>query len=350
MPAAALGLDYRVANAINLWVAALRPPKDGRADLASIVFHEERPDLGELKKVSDDVFASIAGDVQAVLFPQANYSRMESLWLWIGWIQGQQIMAKTSAISPVAAIQADSRPTLIRPSMTVSTGEFDILSLGGEGRDVQLARFVPGKDGGTPTGSTLWKVPLAAKPVAARATLGPERVKSPRRLLLCFQDKDGAALHLYDLADGKQPGPPVIARIPGETLLAEQQPALAVDDDGNTHAAVLLATPAAPTDLAVADILFPPNNPSPQVKTADAKKLPAKPLSAALAYNVLPDTAPRRDWAVLMTNGKIVNSQANGDPMQPFGIPVLPLELAAMSRATYFLTQLPTGVTLEPLR
>jgi hypothetical protein len=350
MPAAALGLDHRVLNAVNLWVAALRPPKEGRADLANIVFHEERPDLGELKKVSDEVFGSIAGDVQSLLFPLANYSRMESLWLWIGWIQGQQIMAKTSSISPVAAIQADSRPAFIRPAMTVATGELDILFLGSEGRDVQLARFVPGKDGGTPSGSTLWKVPLPARPVAARATLAPERVKSARRLLLCFQEKEGAALHLYDLADGKQPGPPVIARIPGETLLADQQPALAVDDDGNTHAAVLLANPNAPTDLAIADVLFPPNNPAPQIKTADAKKLPAKPLTATLAYHVLPDTAPRRDWAVLMTNGKIVNSQANGDPMQPFGIPVLPLELAAMSRATYLLTQLPTGASLEPLR
>jgi hypothetical protein len=349
MPAAALGLDH-VLNAINLWIAALRPPKDGRADLASIVMHEERPDLGELKKVSDEVFASIAGDVQDVLLPQANYSRMESLWLWTGWTQGSQFLAKTSAISPVAAVQADSRPSIIRPPMTVESGEFDIVFTGEQGRDLQMARFLPGQDTANPKGTIIWKVPLAAKPVVTRAALGPVRVKSPRRVLLGFQEKEGVALHLYDLADGKQPGPPMVARIPNEFLLPNQQPALRVDDDGNTHASVLLANPATPMDLSLADIVFPIDpQASPQVKPGDAKKLPAKPLAAALTYSLLPGTPMRRDWAVVMVNGKIVNSLANGDPMQPFGIPVVPLELAAMSRATYFLTQLPTGFTLEPL-
>jgi hypothetical protein len=350
MPAAALGLDFRVLNAINLWLAAPRPAKEGRADLASIVLHEERPDLGELKKVSDEPFASIAGELHAVLMPQANYDRMESLWLWIGWIQGQQLLAKCSSVSPVAAIQVDSRPALIRPPMTVSSGELDILFLAAEGRELQLARFTPGKDAAAPAGSVLWRFPLPARPVVARAALGPPRAKSPRRLLLGFQEKDGAALHLYDLADGKAPAQPVIAKLPGQTLLPDQQPGLMVDDDNNTLAAVLLAKNPEATDLAVADFLFAPNNPSPQVKTADAKKLPVKPAAAALTYSSPPDHPLRRDWAVLMANGKIVNSVANGDPMTPFGIPALPLELAAMSRATYFLTQLPTQVTLEPLR
>ncbi|HVS70489.1 MAG TPA: hypothetical protein VHQ47_04460 [Phycisphaerae bacterium] len=348
MPAA-LGLDL-ILNSLNLWVFALRPPKEGRADLASILLHEERPDLGELKTVSDEVFASIAGDVQDILVPHANYSRMESLWLWFGWTQSNQLLAKTSSISPVAAVQADSRPVLVHPPMTVSTGEFDIVFTGEQGRDLQFARFVPGQDGATPKGSILWKIPLAAKPVVTRAALGPVRAKSPRRVLLGFQEKEGVALHLYDLADGKQPGPPVIAHIPNEFLLPNQQPALRVDDDGNTQAAVLLANPATPTNLSLADIVFPasPQNP-PQVKPGAAKKLSAKPLAAALTYTILPNYPQRRDWAVLMINGKIVNSLADNEPMKPFGIPVVPLQLAAMSRATYFLTQLPDRVTLEPL-
>lgn len=349
MASASLGFDNQVLNAIDMWIVAVRPVKDGRSDVQTVIINEQRPDLGELSVVADTVTGSISGEVQDVLVPISNYMREESLWFWTGWLQGQQVCARTNNTA-VAAVQCDSRPwMMIRPAMTVRTGELDMLLLAAEGRELQFIRFTPGQGGQAPHGSVVFRMPLAAKPVAARAALGPVRAKSPRRLLLAFQEKDGAALHLYDLGEGKQPGPPVIVKLPDQTLLPAQEPALRVDDDGATFASVLLASPAKPTNLSIADVLFPLAG-APQQKIAAARNLPVNPVAATLTYAIRPDRPMRRDWAVLMANGLVSHSQTEGDPMKVAGLPVVPLDLAAMSQATYMLTQTLLGPTLDPLR
>jgi hypothetical protein len=352
MSIASLGIDFGVLNALNLWVACLLPTKEGQPQLVSFVFHEDRPDLGEIKLVSREVSSTLPTGAHDLVLPWCNYSRMMSLWLWHGWLEGSNLCAFASPTSPVARISLGAPPShLVLPPLAVSSGEFDVPFLAPGGRELGLARFVPGRDAAAPSGSTVWQTPLAREPVSARAALGPEKAGSLRRVVLVSQEKDAVALQLLDLATGKPPAGPTNIRLPASFALPGAEPGIRIDSEGVTHVSTLVASGPDLLDVSIVDVAFPrigDQAVGPQIEKV--YKFTEPPMAASVSFQTRPDRPMRRDWAALQRDGSLVHKASSGKPMKPRGKVVTPLQLVSLSQTTYILTLQLDGPILEPLR
>lgn len=352
MSIAALGIDFGVLNALNLWVACLVPVKDNQAQLVSFVFHEERPDVGEIKLVSREVAGTVPHGATEVLLPWCNYSRMRSLWLWHGWVEGANLCALTSASAPLARLSLNAPPArLVRPPLAVSSGEFELPYVSAGGRELALARFVPGPDGGAPSGSIPWHVPLPGAVAAAGAALGPVKAGSPRRAVLAFQDKENVTLELLDLASGRPPPGRSNAKLSPFYILPGSEIGVRIDETGTTYVSLVVSSTPDFLDISIVDAVFPAGGDKTVVPRVEAgPKLAVPPVAAAITFQSRPDRPMRRDWAVLLSNGSLVHNKSAQKPMRPQGKPVTPLELVALSQTTYLLTLGLAGPNLEPLR
>jgi hypothetical protein len=275
-----------------------------------------------------------------------------SLWLWHAWSHGEQLFAVARAGGTPGAVQLGGTPSqVIRPALTVASGELDVLLVTSGGKELAMARFARPAGDRAPQGSILWHAPLPGKPVVGRAVLGAAHAHSPRRVLLVYQEKDAAVCHLLDLADGRQPAAPLVARVPGAIVLPGGQPGLYIDDRGDTHAGLLLLADAAGTELLVVDAVFPAaGGLVPQPKVTKARKLPRPAVAGAVAFQARADRPMRRDWAVLLMDGSVSHSQSEAKPMRPTRLTITPMELLVQSQATYLLTAGPDGPWLEALR
>lgn len=353
MPLASLGIDFGVPFAINLWVAAVLPAPDGQLQLCDIVYHEDRPDLGVVKLVSRKTARAVPKGATKLFVPWTNYDRMDSLWLWRGWIDGANLCGLPQPSDPLLRIPLGAEPSqLIRPALSTTTGEMDVPLIGAGGKELLLARFLPGREGQAASGSVLWRIPIAEPPVASRAALGPAASGSQRRLVLMLQKENGVTLHLLDITGGRKPASTVTIDIPKVFALPNSEPGIRIDDKGATHISVLLSSGPDFKDLSTADVSFPPGGGPPALspKIVNVRsKLDAPPVAAGITYEARPDRPMRRDWVVLLADGTLVHSQSNDKPMRPRGVPVTPLDLVAMSRATYILTIQADGPNLEAL-
>ncbi len=340
MALASLGIDFGVRSALNLWVAAIQGPEKGTAELWQYVYHEQRPDLGVVKLVSEQAVTRVGTGVGALLLPWTNYDRMESLWLWNVWLDGGGVCALPLRSEPVVRVAlgtSQARP--VRPALSVASGELDMCLILGGGKQLAMVRFTPGGDGRRASGSVLWHTPLTAAPVSERAALGPEAAGSPRRVVLVRQDEGDVVVELLDLAGEKTPAKSTTARLPGHFSIPAAEPGIRIDAQGNTFVSLLIAANQELTEISVADLVFPAGRDKPpSQEVTPVRTLDAAPVAAAIAFQSRPDRPMRRDWVVLNSNGTLVHSQSNGSPMQPQGNPVTPLELVALSQATYVLT------------
>ncbi len=347
-----LGIDFGVLNAINLWVAAALPGKDGQPQLWAMVFHEARPDLGEVKLVSRTPGTRLAANASQVMVPWANYDRMESLWLWHAWLEGDALCASPSTSAPPARLSLSAAPaSLVYPALTVASGELDIAFVAAGGKELALARFTPGPDGSSAKGSILWRHALDATPIACRAALSTDERHPLRRSVLVRQEKGEVLLQLVDLENGRAAPGASNARIPGYFALPSAEPGIRIDQQGTTYVSLLLAANPELTDLSVADISFPAakdERPTPRIEKA--RKVAVAPVAAGVTFQSRPDRPMRRDWVLLLPDGSLVHNLSSDKPMRPQGKPVTPLSLVALSQATYILTLRADGPFLEALR
>jgi len=352
MSTAALGLDFAVFGAINLWVGSLNSDTSGQQDLVSYIFHESRPDLGEVNVISQRVIVKVPGQGTDVFLPWSNYHRMGSLWFWQGWREGTNLCASTHPAQPVLRIALEAPPAnLIGPSLTVASGEFDVFFISAGGQELGLARFLPPKRDTPGSGSVLWRWPLPQKPIAACAALGSAKLGSPRQIVLVMKETEGLSLLLLDLADGRQPQHPVKIQIPKYHAIPGAQPALRIDDEGTSHISLLVAADSAFQDLSVVDVSVPNGDAAasePQV--SHVRKLTQTPVAVGITFQARPDRPMRCDWAVLLPDGTIAHNHSQDSTMRPRGKPVTPLQMVAMSQATYILTIGDDGPMLETLR
>jgi hypothetical protein len=352
MNAASVGVDLAVLGAFNLWIAALTSNTNGQIGLVSFVVHEARPDLGEVKAVSKRVIAQLSSDATGVAMPWSNYDRMTSLWFWCSWIEGSNICALPHPSQPIIRVPLGFPPNrLVGPPLTVSSGELDVLLITSESKELGLVRFVPAREEISASGSVLWRWPLVTKPVGASAAIGPAKIGSPRGVLFAMENKDGVTLQLLYLADGRRPQNPVNIRIPHCRAIPGVEPGLRIDEQGVSHLSLLVAADSSLREVSIVDVSVLPNGSfSAETRMSPARKLEQAVVAGCATYQSRPDKPMRRDWAVLLADGSIVHSQSGGKPMRPHGKPVTPLQMVAMSQATYFLSLAEDGPHLEPLR
>lgn len=349
---ASLGIDICVLNATNLWVAYARPDEAERLELVSVVFQEDHGDLGEVEIISTQSVGKLPSQVDQLLVPWTNYHRVESLWLWHAWLAGDQLFARASSLGAAASVALNGKPSrLIRPALSVASGDLDLFFVSREGKELGLARFRPGDGDRASEGAVAWRVGLTGPPVAARAALGPANQGSPRVVLLATPNEEELQLRLFVIGSGERPGRPTVARAPGVIPIPGSEPGLRIDEKGDTHASLLVTTDAAGLELAIIDAVFPADGAAPALpKMTPLRTLSVPAMAGSVAYQADPDSPMRRDWAVLLANGSILHNMSEDALMQPRGVPAVPLDLVALSEATYLLASGVEGPILEALR
>ena len=147
------------------------------------------------------------------------------------------------------------------------------------------------------------------------------------------------AVHFMNAADGSGAGHWETTRIPNVTAMVGAEPALRVVEDGTSKAAILLETDSVTHQFAIADLEF--GRDGKLIGSAVVQRLgqlEAAPKAAAAAYVVMPGSERRRDWVVLLENGKVVHSGSEGETRQLTATPAIPPQLLPLAAGTYLLT------------
>ncbi len=351
MSTASLGVDFGVLHAINLWAAFAAPAPGGRMQLRDLVFHEERPDLGEIELVSDEASVSLPAAVIDVFMPQTNYDRMDSLYLWRGWFEGPTVCALADPKAPPVRVTLEGPGMrLVRPALSVESGEMQVPVLGAGGRQLVLVRFQMPAGGSPAGGEVVWTLPLDRPAAGACASLGPATTGSLKKVAILSKEEGGVSLQVIDLPERGKPGKPARLELKGFEPVPGGHPGMFIDVKGSAHVSAIIAKEGSPKELSVIDVRF-PATPEGGIEQSvkSIREIASLPVAAGVSWQSHADRPLRRDWAVLLKNGKVLSSQTENPPMALEGVPVVPLELVSRSQCTYLLTTGPAGPLLESL-
>ena len=276
-----------------------------------------------------------------LLSPWTNYNRQAELAKWRAWREGSSLVGLVIGLPAPQRLELGAAPQVIlRPALMSRTGELDIFFITAGKPELALARFPAPKWAGAQTPPRLlWRLPVSEKPVAARCAMSPESAASQRRVLLVAQEPGAVVVHFMNAADGSSAGRWETTRIPNVTAMPGAEPGLRVSGDGVSQAAILLEADPATHQFAIADLEF--GRDGRLIGSVVVKRLgqlEAAPKAAAAAYVVMQGSERRRDWVVLLENGKLVHSGSEGETRQLTATPALPLQLLPLAAGTYLLT------------
>ncbi len=339
---ASVGVDVEAAGTPGEWVEWFHRESTGQR-LYTALFKRPHTDVHGYEGFAVTPIFSAAASATDLLLPWTNYNRQAELTKWRAWREGTALLALATAFPAPQRLELGAAPrTLVRPALMAQSGELDIFFITAGAPELALARFpAPKWEGAQTPASVLWKTPLPGESVALRSAIAPYNLGSQRQVLAVTQEAGAVAVHLMNAGDGSRAGVWQSTRIANATLLPGTMPALRVDREGVSHAALLLQLPDKDKRLfAVADLAF--GHDGKPVGNATVKPLgalDATPLAATAAYVVMPGTGMRRDWAVLLNNGRLLHSSHDGTISHVLqAAPVLPLQLLPLGAGTYLLT------------
>jgi hypothetical protein len=127
-------------------------------------------------------------------------------------------------------------------------------------------------------------------------------------------------------------------KVPGVVPLPAAEPALRFEPDGTVRASALFAESGQPRGLVLVDATWPPGAADGRVTAREHVATLAGPArAAAVTYSVARLSPGRREWLVLLADGSTVFSASPAEHHHLAAAPVLPLQMLAMSQATYVL-------------
>jgi len=293
-------------------------------------FHESRPGLGEIGLMSLARIAAADPRAETVFAAWTNYQGMGTPAPGAGWQAGPVLGLGVFGSAHSPTVTLPEVPRLVRPALGDVSGDLDLFALGDRGASLSLVHF-PAR-GGAP--AVVWSQPVPARVVAARAAIAPQSQGSGRFAVLVTGGESAPGLTLVSAGGG---GAPAFRSVPLGDLhpLEASEPAIYVGPDGTVHTSALLATGPDARGLAVVDVAWRPAG-DPSVEIGKAIPLAAGFRAAIAAYSVA--GSRRREWIVLLGDGRLMSSRAPGVERDPTGKPVAPLDLLPMSSASYLLT------------
>jgi hypothetical protein len=337
---ASAGVDAEAPGAAGEWVEWFHKEPAGQR-LYAALFKRPHTDVHGYEAFGVQAIFTAGSQATDLLSPWANYNRMAELAKWRAWREGSVLVGLVTGFPAAQRLELGGVPeSIVRPALMSRSGELDIFFVTAGKPELGLARFpAPKWEGSQTPARVLWRTPVPGKPAAARCAIAPESAGSQRRLLLVTQDQGSVAVWFMNAADGASAGSWVTARIPNAVAMPGAEPGLRVAEDGVSHAAILLLTDPAARRFAIADMTFGRDGKlRGDVAVKPLGQLEASPKAAAAAYTVTQGSAIRRDWVVLLENGKVVHSGSEGEARSLTGTPVLPLQLIPLSAGTYLLT------------
>lgn len=337
---ASVGVDAEAPGTPGEWVEWFHKEPAGQR-LYAALFRRPHTDVHGYEAFGVQAIFTAGAQATDLLSPWTNYNRQAELAKWRAWREGSALLGLVTGLPTPQRLELGAAPqAIVRPALMSRTGELDIFFITAGKPELALARFPEPKwEGAQTPARVVWRLPIPDKPVAARCAIAPESAASQRRVLIVAQEQGAVAVHFMNAADGSSAGHWETARIPNTTAMPGAEPGLRVAEDGVSHAAILLETDPAARQFAIADLAFGRDGRlTGSVEVKRLGQLEAAPKAAAAAYVVTQGSQIRRDWVVLLENGKLVHSGSEGETRQLTATPVLPLQLLPLDAGTYLLT------------
>jgi hypothetical protein len=337
---ASAGVDAEAAGTPGEWVEWFHKEAGGQR-LYAALFKRPHSDVHGYEAFGVQAIFTAGAQATDLLSPWTNYNRMAELAKWRAWREGSALVGLVTGFPSAQRLELGAVPqSIVRPALMARSGELDIFFVTAGKPELGLARFpAPKWEGAQTPARVLWRSPVAAQPVAARCAMAPENAGSQRRVLLVTQEQGAVSVWFMNAAEGSSAGQWVTAKIPNAVAMPGAEPGLRVAEDGASHAAILLLTDPAARRFAIADMVFGRDGKlKGEIAVKPLGQLEAGPKAAAAAYTIAQGAAIRRDWVVLLENGKVVHSGSEGETRQLIGVPVLPLQLIPLSAGSYLLT------------
>lgn len=332
-----VGVDVGVASVQYPWLAWLHRDPAGSA-MGQSLFHEERPDLGELERMSAEVLHAVRPSVVAVYAPWTTYDRKEELTFWRAWRDGQHLAAMEVSLPGPLWFDLGDGGAVVHPVVMSRGGALTACVRTAAGALV-AARFtaqgVVGVEGPRLPGALC----------AARVTPDPRDDGASMFVGALCESAGGHACGLLARFDGARGAwdeavpfdapalRPLPRSVPGVTAVEGRARLgfMARRDDGVLVRAEVTADGAAHVREALGAMTDPP-------------------FATAVAYGLSPGAAAEAHWAVLLDPARGFSSRG----ATPAALParaLMPMELLPITQTLYLALQDPAnGVTFHMLR
>lgn len=339
-----VGVDVGVAGSMGYWVEWLQPAA-GAARLYSALYQPPERDVPGFRPFTITPTYTGGAGAGEVLSPWTSYDRMSELIKWRAWREGSSVVGLVTGMGTLARLELPAPPqALIRPALMTRSGELDVFVLASQ-RELLLVRFTPpGRDGAIAPPRIAWRRTLSYNVVGARAAVLRDAPGTLPRVLALAEDGDD--LLVWSLAADGDSVPAAPLRLAGWHTLNRSEPAVRVDSQGVVHAAVLVTqgrrgSPAEPAQLGIVDLVFTADGTpigAPQHTLLGRLDAQVNAATVEYAIGVIGPNAPmRRDWAVLLADGRVLSPGRPAGRDLKNGPAAVPLELLPTAEGTYLI-------------
>lgn len=332
-----VGVDVGVAAVQYPRVSWLARDATG-ARMGQSLFHEARPDLGEIERMSAEALHAVRPSVVAVYAPWTAYDRQEELSFWRAWRDGQHLAAMEVSSPGPLWFELGEGGAVVHP-VVMSRGGALTACVRTPAGGVVAARF-------TAQGVTSVEAPTLPGEFCVARTLPDPGDEGASVFLgvLCASAEGGACglIARFDGARGAWDEPsrftaPALKPLPrcviGVTVVDRggRLSFMARRDDG----ALVRAEVTADGAVHIRE----------ELGTMDAL-----PWATAVAYGLSPGAAAQADWVVLLEPARAFSSRG-GVPSALPAQPLVPLELLPVTQSLYLALHDPAnGLTFHMMR
>lgn len=250
-------------------------------------------------------------------------------------------------VYPLLRLPLPGDARLVSHSLLSAGQALDVFALSADGCTLQMARFPKAEPQvghpATVHPAWAWGHPLPTPAQEAAAVLAPAHAGSTRHVVWTAQEGDALLVgHVLAPATGQAPADAPPVTLPGAHALPGCRPAVRVDAAGVTHVAVLYAADAGRRQIVLAELTYGADGKPAGAPLVTAQgALPGAASSGAVSYGVDALGNIRRDWLVVLADGRVVFRLAGRAPHGPVALgtaPASPLELASLDAGTFVLT------------
>ena len=211
-------------------------PAGGTSSLTAFVFHETRPDKGEIDitpPIAQFKAGAQATDLSATW---TNGAYFEELLQWSAWREGRNINVISDASTSPITLMLPSEPSfLVRPALRLKGRPIETLVVGSD-QQLYLGSF-PVDLNPKSAAKLVWQSRLPAQPIAAVAALAPQGNDSRH---LAFVAANGQGIDIYHSSYRDSLAPFRSVRVPDVSLAPNVSPALMVDSSGTARVTVIV--------------------------------------------------------------------------------------------------------------
>lgn len=333
-----IGVDVGVPTTGDPWVSWLLGDPAGCV-MGQTLFHETRPDLGEIERQSGDALHPLRASVMAVYTPWTTYDRAEELTFWRAWRDGQHLAAMEVTQGTPHWHDLGEGGAVIHPVVMSRGGALTACVRTPEGA-LRAVRF-------TTAGATA--VPGPALPGslhAARVTPDPSDQGDSFVVAALCEDDDGAVCGLLARFNGPSLTWSEVATFSSKSLAPLPRSAVGVTVVDAKARAGFMAHARDGGSLVRVEV----EHDGALAVREDLGSMDDVPWATAVAYGLSAGASAQAHWVVLVAPTVAFSSRGP----TPFGLPgrpVMPPEALPISQSLYLAVHDPRdGVSFHMLR